>query len=75
MKDHRLFRSYGKRQWTIGMFNTHAEAVTAAHKHVETNGHMYPKGTTLHIECITFLGFVNDCKLSDTSGIEMVKVS
>lgn len=65
MKDHRLFRSYGKRQWTIGMFYTHAEATTAAQSHVELNGHKYPKGTTLHIECITFLGFVNGDKLNE----------
>lgn len=75
MKDHRLFRSYGKRQWTIGMFDTHAEAATAAQVHVESHGHLYQKGTSIHIECITFLGFVDGDKLSRTLNIQLVKVS
>lgn len=75
MKKHRLYRSYGKRQWTIGMFDTMKEAKVAASEHARTHGHLYPPLTTMAIESITFMGFVRDNALSPKSGVTWTRAS
>lgn len=71
MKEHRLYRRYGKRQWTIGMYDTFEAANEAAVENVKKCGHMYPLGTTFGVETMRFLGFVNNGELSKVSGFEL----